>query len=127
VTHLSSTVLTHHDDNLGVREVAGVNLEVEVAESLLHRRVAERPGLLNNILLSAFGNTEGQALLTEAQVLGGDVAVQEDVDAFANGVRKGDDTVNSRLAVKHTDVVREVVQDGQIVLDDNDIVVGAQE
>jgi len=127
ITHLASAVLTHHDNNLRVGEAAGLDAQLEVAERLLHGRVTESPRLLGDELLGPLSNAEGQAFLTETQVLGRDVAVQEDVDAFADRVRMGNDTVNGGLAVENADVIREVVEHGQIVLDDDDIVVGTQE
>lgn len=83
---LSSTILTHHDDNLRVGEVTGVDAELEVTKSLLHRGVLESTGLVNGELFDGLGDAEGQGLLTESQVLGGNVTVEEDVDTLTNRV-----------------------------------------
>lgn len=51
------------------------------------------------------------------------MAVEEDVDAFADGGGESDNTVGGGFTVEDTDEVGEVVEDRQIVLDDDDIVV----
>lgn len=124
---LSGTVLTHHDDDFGIRERTSVDGQVEVAHGLLHSGVLESAGLVRKELLSAFGNAESQGLVTETQVLGRDVTVEENVDTFTDGVREGDDTVDGGLTVETADVIGKVIEDGQIVLDNDDVVVGAEE
>lgn len=120
---LASSVLTHHDNNLGVSEVTAVNAQLEVAQLLLHPGVLESAGLVDGEFVSGLGDTESKRLITESQVLGRDVTVEEDVDTLTDGVGKGHNTVNGGLTVQHADVVREVVENRQIVLDDNDVVV----
>jgi hypothetical protein len=124
---LSSTVLTHHDNDLGISEVTSFDVELEVAKGLLHLGVGERTRLVDLELICGLSNSECQRLITESQVLGGNVTVKEDVDTLANGVRECDDTVNGRLAVKNTDVVGEVIENRQIVLDNDDVVVITEE
>lgn len=51
------------------------------------------------------------------------MTIEEDVDAFTDRVWECDNTINGWLTVKNADVVGEVVQDGQIVLDHDDVVV----
>lgn len=51
------------------------------------------------------------------------MTVKEDVDTFTDGVGQGNNTINSGSTVENADVVGEVVEDGQIVLDDNNVVV----
>lgn len=51
------------------------------------------------------------------------MTVQEDVDTFTNGVGQGNDTIDGRSSVENADVIRKVVEDRQIVLDDNDIII----
>ena len=124
---LSGTVLAHHDDDLRVSEATGVDAELEVAEGLLHGGVGERARLVRKQVIVVSGDTEGEGLVAESQVLGRNVTVEEDVDTLANRVREGDNTIDGRPSVEHTDVIREVVEDRQIVLDDNDVVVGLRE
>lgn len=106
---LASTVLSHHDDDLGVGELTSVNAEPEVAELLLHLRILKGTGLVNGEFVGSFGNSESERLFTETQVLRGDVAIQEDVDTFSDGVRHGDDTINGRFTVEDADIVGEIV------------------
>jgi hypothetical protein len=124
---LTSTVLSHHDQNLGSSEGAGVDLEVEVAHGLLHGRVGEALGLVDQEVLARITDAELQRLVTETQVLGGNVTVQEDVDTFAHGEGSGDHTVDGGLSVENANVVGQVVENGQIVLDDNDVAVGSEQ
>ena len=126
-SRLTGTVLSHHDQNLGSGESAGLDLEVEVAHGLLHGRVGEALGLVDQEVLARITDAELQRLVTETQVLGGNVTVQEDVDTFAHGEGGGDHTVDGRLSVENADVVGQVVEDGQIVLDDDDVAVGSEQ
>lgn len=123
---LSSTVLSHHDNDFGIREFTGVDAETEVAESLLELGVLEGARAVKGVVISTLNDAEGQRLVTESQVLGGDVAIEEDVDTFTDGRGKSDNTVDGGTTVENADVIREVVKDGQIVLDNNDVVVIAE-
>lgn len=114
---LSGTVLTHHDKDFGVGEGTTIDLQVEVAQRLLHGWVVEGTGLVIVELVCNFRDPEGQGLVTESQVLGWDVAVQENVDTLANAMRECHDTIDGRLAVEYADVIREVIQHTEIVLD----------
>ena len=124
---LSGTVLTHHDDDFRVGELTRFDVQLEVTQGLGHLGVAVGVGLVREELLTSLTDTELQRFLTETQVLGGDVTVKEDVDTFTDRGRKGDDTVDSGLAVENADEVREIVENGQIVLYDNDVVVGTEQ
>ncbi len=80
-------------------------------------------------MLDTAGDTclEGEGLIPEAQVLGGDEAGQEDVDALAHTEGHGDHSVRARLAVEAADEVREVVEHRQVVLHHNHVLLGAQQ
>lgn len=123
---LAGTVLSHHDEDLGAGESAGVDLEAEVAHGLPHAGVAEALGLVDLKVFAGVTDAELQRFVTETQVLGGHVTVEEDVDTFTDGEGSGDHTVDGGLTVENADVVRQVVTDGQIVLDDNDVAVGGE-
>ena len=124
---LASAVLTHHDQDLRVRELALFNGEMEVSQRLLQIRVAICTRSIDKVFLARLANAESQRLFTETQVLGWNVAVEEDIDAFTDGCREGDDTIHSRLAVQYTHKIGKVVQNGQIVLDNNNIVIWMEE
>jgi len=124
---LTSTVLSHHDQDLGSGECAGLNLEVEVAHCLLHCWVGEALGLVEQEVLARIADAELQRLVTETQVLGGNVTVQENVDTFTYGEGSGDHTVDGGLSVENADVVGQVVKNRQIVLDDDDIAVRSEQ
>jgi hypothetical protein len=83
--------------------------------------------VVDHELLASFTDTELQRLLTETQVFGWDVTVQENVDTFTDGCGERDDTVNGGLSVKNADKVRKIVEDGQIVLDADNVVVRAEQ
>jgi len=95
--------------------------------------------LVGDEFFARLSDTELKGFLTETQVLGWNVTVKEDVDTFTNGVRLSDNTINSWLAVEKTDKVTlevksasiikigkvstyQIVQYGQIVLDNDDVV-----
>ena len=124
---LSGTVLTHHDDNLGVSKLSGLDLQVEVTHSLLHCGVGEGTVLVRNELLTSFSKTESERLVTEPQVLGGDVTIQEDVDTFTDGRGQSHDTVNSGASVKHANEVGQIIEHRQIVFNNNNVVIGTEE
>ncbi|KAI6772291.1 hypothetical protein HG530_003249 [Fusarium avenaceum] len=124
---LSGTVLSHHDDNLGIGKVTGIDAKLEVAECLLHLGVGESTRLIDGKFLGGFRNTEGQGLITESQVLGGDVTVEEDVDTLTDGVRQSHNTIDGGSTVENTDIVGKIVENRQIVLDDDNVVVVTEE
>ena len=124
---LSGTVLTHHDDDLGVVEVSSLDVQREITLGPRHLRVAVVVCVVDHKLLTSLSNAELQRLFTETQVLGGDVTVQEDVDTFTDRLWECDNTVDSWLSVENADEIGEVVENGQIVLDADDVVVRAKQ
>ena len=123
---LASTVLAHHDNDFRVGELARIDPKFEIAERLLHLGVLESTGLVDGELVSSLGNTEGQRLVTESQVFRGNVTVEEDINTFSHRVWQGDHTVDGGLAVKHAHIIRKIIEDGQIVLNHNDVVIIAK-
>ena len=124
---LASTILSHHDNDLGVGELTTLDAEAELTERLLHLGVVEGARLVNGIVIGALSDAEGKRFVTETEVLGGDMAIEEDVDTFTDRVRQGNHTVDGRFTVQDANVVRKVVKDGQIVLNNNDVVVVPQQ
>lgn len=57
---------------------------MEVAHGFFHLWIMECTALVNQEFVTSLGNAESQGLLTEAQVLGGNVTVKEDVDTFTD-------------------------------------------
>lgn len=108
---LASSVLSHHDDDFGVGKLAAINAEPEVTQVLLHAGVLEGTRPVDGELIAGISNAESERLLTETQVLSGDVTIKEDVDTLTNRVRQSDDTINGRLAVENADVIGQVVKD----------------
>jgi hypothetical protein len=80
----SGAVLAHHDDNFGVSEGSGVDAEMEATEGLLHGGILKGTILVWLVIVTRLGNSEGQALLSETQVFGWDVAVKEYIDTFTD-------------------------------------------
>ena len=124
---LSGPVFTHHDDDLRIGEFAGFYLEVEVAEGLLHGGIAKGTVLVGGEIVTGLSNAESKGLFSEAQVLGGNMTVEEDVDTLTDRRRQGHDTIDGRATVEDANKVGKVVQDRQIVLNDNDIIIWSQE
>ena len=82
---LTSTVLAKHDDDLRVGELALLDCELEVAESLCHVRILVAiVAFLVFVTLHVFGYLERQRHLAEAKILRRHKACQEDVDALSH-------------------------------------------
>ena len=64
---------------------------------------------------------ERERLVAETQVLRRHKTGEENVDAFANGEGHGDDAVRPGLPVQAANEVGQVIEHGQIVLDDDDV------
>lgn len=124
---LACAVLAHQDNDLRVGELPFLDCEVERTQSLRHFGEGVAAGLVGQKLLAGLANAELQALLAEAQVLGRDVAVEKDVDAFTDGEGGGNDAIDRGFPIEHANVVRQIVQDGQVVLDNDDVAVGSQQ
>lgn len=124
---LPSPVLAHHDDDFGICKFAWLDLQVKIAQSLLHGWIVKAMVFLAYEVVTRFGDTECEGFFAEAQVLGWDVAIEEDIDAFANRLRQCDDAIHGRSPIEYTNKVREIVEDRQIVLNHNDIVVRTQQ
>lgn len=71
--------------------------------------------------LELVSHLEVERPVAETKVLRGNPASEEDVDAFADREGHGHDTVGTRDTVEDADEVGEVVQHGEIVLDNNDV------
>mmetsp|Transcript_34926 Transcript_34926/g.75545 ORF Transcript_34926/g.75545 Transcript_34926/m.75545 type:complete len:324 (+) Transcript_34926:514-1485(+) len=123
-SRLAGSVLTKHDDDLTVVEVARVDVKGEggsclwLLECLGHERVSGHAVLLvfRVVQVRRLGHLEGERCLSETKVLGGNETSEENVDALADGERHGHDTVVGGRAVENADEVTEVVQHGEIVL-----------
>ena len=120
---LASSVLSHHNDNFRISKPSAINAQLEVAQSLAHAGVGERTPLVGKKFITGLSDTEGQRLISEPEVLGGNVTIQENVDTFTDRGGEGDHTKECGSSVEHTDKVGEIVQHGQIVLYNNDIVI----
>ena len=124
---LSRSVLSHHDDDFGIGEITSFDVQVEASKGLLHLGVAESADLVNHEVIGTLRKTESQRFITESQVFCRDMAVEEDVDAFTDRVRKRYNTVDGGSTVEYADVVGEVVENRQIVFNNDDIVVGLRQ
>eukprot|EP00968_Pinguiococcus_pyrenoidosus_P004549 scaffold301_cov243-Pinguiococcus_pyrenoidosus.AAC.54 len=133
---LARPVLAEHDDDLAIPEGSPFHVKREdsprAAAGLLlgphglrHGRIRVHGAVV--VELPALGgklrHLELQRFLAEPQVLRGDEAGQEDVDALAHRERHGHDTVRARRAIQAADEVAQVVQNGQVVLHHEDVLV----
>lgn len=123
---LTSTVFTEHDDDLGVGETTGFDLQLEGAQSLAHVGVLVGGGV-GKFLINNFSDLEGKFDFSESQVFSRDETGQEDVDTFSNGERHGNDTVGTGFTVQAADEIGKIIQDTQIVLNANDVNFRAEE
>mmetsp|Transcript_65751 Transcript_65751/g.189577 ORF Transcript_65751/g.189577 Transcript_65751/m.189577 type:complete len:247 (-) Transcript_65751:695-1435(-) len=121
---LARPILPEHDQDLALGECASPNLQLELlAHDLHHVRVHGLMGAVVVAIVNLFGHLEGQRHLAESQVLGGHKAVEEDVDAFAHAEGHRDDPIAASRAPQAANKVRQVIQNGQVVLDHNDVIV----
>merc|ERR1719336_604395 len=124
---LASSVLAEQDQNLAVRELALCHIDLERAEGFGHGRVVVAGHPLHLLLRSVLAHLELQSILSESQVLRGHKSIQEDVDAFSDRKGHGDNPVGTRDAIQHADIVREVVENAQVVLNDDDELIALQQ
>jgi hypothetical protein len=124
---LSSSVLSHHDNNLRVGELTTLDVQFELLKCLLHRWVLEASAPVYHELVSSFGDTELEGLLSETDVFCWDMAVEENIDTFTNRGRHSNDTVNCWLTVQDANEIGQVIEDGQIVLYDDNVVIWAEQ
>lgn len=57
---------------------------MEVAHRLFHFWIMECTAFVDQKVVTSLGNAEGQGLLSETQILGGDMTIKEDVDTFTD-------------------------------------------
>ncbi|GIX61170.1 Kinase suppressor of Ras 2 [Babesia caballi] len=117
----ASPVLTQHHQNLRVAKVASTYREFKAPELLLHLGVLVIVETLNVLQLHVGGQLEAQRVLAEPQVLSGHKPVQKYVDALTHAEGRRDDAVHRRFAPEAANVVRHVVEHGQVVLHDDDV------
>ena len=108
------TIFSHHNDNLRIRKLPGLDAQAEAAKGLLHRWIGISSVFVDPVLIARFGDPESERFLTKAEILRGDVAIEEDVDAFADALWQSNNPVYRRLPVKYADKVTQVVEDTQI-------------
>lgn len=87
-------------------------MRVFIASHFVHLEVFE-----------SVANLECQFFLPEPHIFSGDKPSEEDVDSFSDGEGHGHHTVGRRLSVEAANEVREIVQDGEVVLHYDDVVV----
>lgn len=123
----SGSVLSDQDSNLRVIEGTRLNRQLELdlvvlGESFHHSWVFESVEDFLIKLVSILAHLEIKLVISESHIFSGDKSSQENIDTFSDRVGHGDDSVNGLLTVQATDVIGEIVQDGEIVLDDDDVV-----
>lgn len=62
-------------------------------------------------------------LIPKPHVLSGHKPSQEDIDAFPDSEGHGHYSIGSRLSIEAADEIREVIEDGEVVLDNDDVVI----
>ena len=77
----------------------------------------------NFFLSCALRHLENERFLAETQILRRYEAVEKDIDAFSNGEGHSDDAISTGNTVQATNEVGQIVENGQIMLDnDNELV-----
>lgn len=73
--------------------------------SFTYTWISKSTGFVDLEFFHALRDAESQRFFSETKILSWDVTIQEDVDAFAHGVGKRDNTVYGGLSVKDAYVV----------------------
>mmetsp|Transcript_6980 Transcript_6980/g.7817 ORF Transcript_6980/g.7817 Transcript_6980/m.7817 type:complete len:322 (+) Transcript_6980:839-1804(+) len=122
---LARTILSQHDNDLGVAEASSLNGQLEVAQSLGHGRVRLDALAGQLALLNALRHLKCQLDVTEAQILRWYKPSQEDVNPFPDTEGHGDHSVRTGLAVQHAHEVGQIIQYTQVVLHHNHVFVNS--
>lgn len=64
-SRLARAVLTHHNDNLGIRELARLDFQMKAAQGFLHGRVLITTILLGDEVIPSFSNAEGKGFFSK--------------------------------------------------------------
>ena len=75
------------------------------------------------LVLKGITHFKVELLISEPHVFSGDKSSQKNVDSFSYSEGHSHYTVSSRLTVKATDEIGKIVQDGEVVLDEDNVVV----
>mmetsp|Transcript_74087 Transcript_74087/g.176468 ORF Transcript_74087/g.176468 Transcript_74087/m.176468 type:complete len:238 (+) Transcript_74087:565-1278(+) len=114
---LAHAILSKHDDDLTASESASFRSQLEPARVLLAQNgILNMMHFLHQPVIKVFPHTESQRIYSESQILGGKIAIQVVVDAFADISRHGHCTVCTWCAPQAAKRVRDKLQYAQIVL-----------
>lgn len=86
-------------------------------------RIFIRTSLIQLQIFEGITDLEGKLLVSEPHVLRWHKPRKEDVDTFSDCEWHGNDSISCWLSVQAADEIRQIIEDGQIVLDHNDVVV----
>ncbi len=116
--YLTSAVLAKHHDDFRISEATSIHVQFELAlqlsaaaHGLGHLRVGVSAGTIVCSIsdLVAARQLEVELLLAETQILGGNEACEEDVDAFSHAEWHGDDTVDRGDSIQAADVIYNIL------------------
>lgn len=86
-------------------------------------RVLISSGLVKFHVFEGITDLKGKFLFSEPHVFCWHKSREEDVDAFSDSEGHGNDSVCCWFSIKAADKIRKVIEDGEIVLDDDDVVI----
>jgi hypothetical protein len=61
--------------------------------------------------------------ISKPHVLSGNKPGQEDIDSFSDSERHGNNPIGSRLSVKAADEIRKIIENGKVVLHNDDVII----
>lgn len=128
----SRPVFSQHDDDLAFAKRATFDVELKVPRFLLfaderlgHRRVvvllSARARASRFVVVGGLRHFKVERKVAESKIFRRHKASEENVDAFADAERHRHDAVRAGNAVEAAHKVRKVVEDGEIVLDADDV------
>lgn len=86
-------------------------------------RVFIRTSLIKLQIFEGITDLEGKLLISEPHVFRWHKSRKKDVDTFPDSEWHGNDSISCWFSIQAADEIRQIVEDGQIVLDDYDVII----
>ena len=124
---LAGSILSEQDNDLRISKLSLHHMQDELRSTTPHGlghigvAVIAHHILLAAIILGTLGYLERERIIAESKVLRGNISGQEGIDTNADTEGHGNDTVTTGGTVQDADVVTEIVQNGKVVLHDEDV------
>mmetsp|Transcript_6539 Transcript_6539/g.14453 ORF Transcript_6539/g.14453 Transcript_6539/m.14453 type:complete len:436 (-) Transcript_6539:536-1843(-) len=120
----SRAVFAQQDDDFGIGEPTRIDVQNELGRALGlrlgHGRITVIP---QNVILAQLpsrlgplANLKAERIVPKPQILRGNESRQKGVDPHSHRKGHGDHSVRTRATIKDADVIRQIIQHGEIVL-----------